>query len=114
MKKTLLVLVGLFISAQAFALQSLNCSNSDGSSKREEQEVWGANLIKFTNNGKVIKVQEESFENVVVLENIEDGNFGIESKTTIYAANVVWIEAKTETVFENWMICTSWSNNALD
>lgn len=42
-------------SVPAFAaMGTLNCANGDGSLRRTEQEVWGANVVEWTYQGKKI------------------------------------------------------------
>lgn len=62
MKKVILSLaLTVLISPLAFALEDLQCSNADGSLKRVETEIWGANDVKWLYNGEEVAGAQEDF-----------------------------------------------------
>jgi hypothetical protein len=123
-----LLLLTLFIAPSAFALQATNCSNSDGSLTRVENEIWGANPVTYTVNGQQnddSKV-EVSFTKKKVLNVVR---YRDRSGTVIetYAAllKVKGVDGAmigpgpngTEIALietQDYVVCKAWSNNARD
>jgi len=73
-KQIMLAMVGLLMfGSNAFAFQWMNCSNADGSLKRVETEIWGANPVEWLSNGETVVDAQEEFNDAkkVVLEKID-------------------------------------------
>lgn len=58
MKNIIVGITAFFLSSSAFAEQSLNCSNAEGTLRRTEQEVWGANPVSWLRNNQEIDVKK--------------------------------------------------------
>ncbi len=93
---TLTLVLGIFVlSANAFALEWANCSNADGSLKRVEEEVWGANPVTWLRNNEEVAGAKEKWndEKKVVLDRKETQN-----KTTGRVVSVDEVYATEVTV----------------
>lgn len=115
MKKLFLVLA----SMSAFALHETNCSNSDGSMKRVEKEVWGANPISFYLNGEKIFSKDyditldDSTKTTLLTRQIPNGvaeTYSIEMTFTKLASD----PSEGNTTVKDMVICTTWRNNFID
>lgn len=73
MKNIIVGIATILLSSSAFAEQSLNCSNADGTLKRVEQEVWGTNLVSWLKNGNNLERAKEEWNDAkkVVLDHQE-------------------------------------------
>lgn len=110
MKKTLAILVLAMAGSQAFALHETNCSNADGSIKRVEKEIWGANPVVYTVDGQVVSADkvtmDESTKSVLVGQDTRGRAGG--------GREIYTILMKVENGREDFVICNSWWNSAID
>lgn len=80
-----IVLVCL-VSINSFALEDLQCSNADGNLKRVEEEIWGANKIKWVIGDRDVTVFNEKFDKKTKV--ILDSKRSQVSRDEIYAIHV--------------------------
>lgn len=121
-----LLLLTLMISTNANALGELNCSNADGSVKRVEKEIWGANPVTWTAGGIEWSRSQfsEEFDSASkkILSTKETKNKEVvEESEEIYAVKVKLTTSDLsfkpdpkEVIHNEWVICRNWENIAKD
>lgn len=111
MKSLYMPLAALILAASpAFgAIGATQCSSADGSLKRTEQEVWGANIVKWFYNdaeidAKNVKLDTEGARRIdTTIRTTEE--MGEERTET--AALKVQVKIDDQTTVSDFMLCKS-------
>jgi len=114
MKTKLFVMAGLLLSTQAFALQDMQCSNADGSIKRVEQEIWGANPVFWDIQGKrhngYTMTADFTEKNVLFIED----NRPVDGNLVEVASYKVKLTNGSAVLGEDYVICIMTQNELQD
>lgn len=102
-----------------YALHEMHCSNADGTLKREEQEVWGANLVSWSISGKKVRdfIEEFDEDEKVILHKTqsEDGKVEVfATRVTLEGIENVFGREDFDGVVSDYVICRAWENGARD
>jgi hypothetical protein len=96
--------IALMCGDVACALGWTDCKNDDKQIIRTEKEMWGANPVTWTKEGKTLKdVREFFFKDTkrrISLDRIDDGSYGRGHKE-IYTIEVLLKEMQNEKIIEN-------------
>ena len=99
------------VSSLSWGLGAINCSDAGASLQRTEDEIWGANIIRWSLAGQEVPEDKVAFDydGRTVLAERQDVVDGLATKFETFAAKVNIADTAQRIV-----ICEAWSNNALD